>query len=79
MRKPISKHALRRAMEQVQKEGFLRWDEPTGTVVDRVWHELGKEAYQNGARKKTPARASALRGAPVAPTDVAPAEDPAEA
>ncbi len=53
MNKPISKHALRRAMEKVQAEGFLKWDEPTGTVVDRIWHELGKRSYNSGRKKAT--------------------------
>lgn len=55
MRKPISKHALRRAMERVQDEGLLQWSDPTGTVVDRVWHEIEKDTY-NGARKKPDSR-----------------------
>ena len=45
MRKPISKHALRRAMERVQDEGLVTWSDPTGSVIDRVWHELEKEAF----------------------------------
>ena len=55
MRKPISKHALRRAMERVQSEGLLQWSEPTGTVVDRIWHEIEKDAY-NGSKKKPDSR-----------------------
>ena len=58
MRKPVSKHALRRAMERVQEEGFLSWEEPTGTVVDRIWHELEKEAFE---RKKPAARSGARK------------------
>ena len=50
MRKPVSKHALRRAMEQVQAEGRIRWDEPTGAVVDRLWHHIERQAF--GARRK---------------------------
>ena len=46
MRKPVSKHALRRAMEQVQAEGRLRWDGPTGSVVDRLWHHIEKQAFR---------------------------------
>lgn len=57
MRKPISKHALRRALERVQSEGHIAWEEPTGTVVDRIWHEIEKQAY-NGTKKKTPSRDS---------------------
>ncbi|HEX2091964.1 MAG TPA: hypothetical protein VHG28_06155 [Longimicrobiaceae bacterium] len=66
MRKPISKHALRRAMERVQGEGLLQWSEPTGAVVDRVWHEIEKEAFngkkptgQTVARKR---RSAAIAG-----------------
>jgi len=51
VRKPISKHALRRAMEQVRKDGFLSWEDPVGTVVDRIWHELGKNSYASGRKK----------------------------
>jgi DNA-binding FadR family transcriptional regulator len=51
MRKPISKHALRRAMERVRKDGFLSWEHPAGTVVDRIWHELGKSSYNSGRKK----------------------------
>jgi DNA-binding FadR family transcriptional regulator len=55
MRKPISKHALRRALERVQAEGLIQWDQPTGAVVDRVWHEIEKKSY-NGGRKKPVSR-----------------------
>lgn len=55
MRKPISKHALRRALEQVHSDGFLQWEEPVGTVVDKIWHEIGKRSY-NGSRKKAVSR-----------------------
>jgi DNA-binding FadR family transcriptional regulator len=51
MRKPISKQALRRAMERVRKDGFLSWEHPVGTVVDRIWHELGKSSYSTGRKK----------------------------
>lgn len=59
MRKPISKHALRRALERVQDEGLVTWSDPTGSVIDRVWHELEKEAF--GAKKPT-GRESARKG-----------------
>ena len=72
MRKPVSKHALRRAMERVQAEGFLRWDEPTGTVVDRIWHELEKEAYE----KKKPTSRAAARKAKSTPATVGAPELP---
>ncbi|CAN5215091.1 hypothetical protein BH23GEM4_BH23GEM4_13170 [soil metagenome] len=51
MRKPISKHALRRALERVQGEGLLQLQEPTGPVIDRVWHEIERQAY-SGSKKK---------------------------
>jgi hypothetical protein len=59
MRKPISKHALRRAMERVQGEGKLEWSGPTGAVVDRIWHELEREAFN----KKKPSGRDAARRA----------------
>ncbi len=65
MRKPISKHALRRALSKVQSEGHIDWEEPTGTVVDRIWHEIEKASY-TATRKKSAPRDS-LRAAPVAP------------
>ncbi|MBV9773573.1 MAG: hypothetical protein JO040_06460 [Gemmatimonadetes bacterium] len=69
MRKPISKHALRRAMERVQAEGFLQWSEPVGTVVDRVWHEMEKEAFNGkkpaAGRAPVRKRATVGAGAPV--------------
>lgn len=58
MRKPVSKHALRRALEQVHAEGRIGWEEPTGSVVDRLWHHITREA--TGARKK-PGSRDALR------------------
>ncbi|GEM_PF-3248896 len=51
MRKPISKHALRRAMERVEAEGRINWNEPTGAVVDKIWHELSRKAYTGGRKK----------------------------
>ena len=65
MRKPISKHALRRALDRVHSEGHIDFREPIGTVVDRIWHELEKSSY-NGSRKKPAARDS-LREAPLVP------------
>jgi hypothetical protein len=55
MRKPISKHALRRALEAVEKEGRFESGEPLGALVDRIWHELGKKAY-NTPKKKAVSR-----------------------
>lgn len=55
MRKPISKHALRRAMERVRKDGLMTWEHPTGTVVDRIWHEIEKASYR-ASRKKPVSR-----------------------
>lgn len=60
MRKPVSKHALRRAMEQARAEGILGWNEPTGAVVDRVWHQLAREAL-DGKPRSGADRASASR------------------
>lgn len=51
MRKPISKHALRRALERVRADGRIHWDEPVGTVVDQIWHELEKRNYNSGRKK----------------------------
>lgn len=58
MRKPVSKHALRRALETIQAEGRIRWEEPTGAVVDRLWHHIERQAH--GQRKK-PATRDTLR------------------
>lgn len=58
MNKPVSKHALRRALERVSAEGYLQYSEPIGSVVDRVWHELEKSKY-SGSRKKPIARDAA--------------------
>jgi hypothetical protein len=55
MRKPISKHALRRALESVEKEGRFESKEPIGSLVDGIWHELGKKAY-NSPKKKPVSR-----------------------
>jgi hypothetical protein len=55
MNKPISKHALRRAMERVSAEGVIRYDQPIGGVVDRLWHEIEKSSY-TAARKKPATR-----------------------
>lgn len=51
MRKPVSKHALRRAMERAGADGLVRWDEPTGTVIDRIWRELEREAFNRTKRR----------------------------
>ena len=63
MRKPISKHALRRAMSRVHAEGHIQWNEPIGTVVDRVWHELEKSSY--AASRKKPISRESVRTAPL--------------
>ena len=55
MRKPVSKHALRRALERVADEGRIRMDDPLGAVVDRLWHEIEKEMFGE-APKKSAAR-----------------------
>lgn len=54
MRKPISKHALRRALSKVNSEGRIHWEEPIGAVVDRIWHEIEKSSYSNGRKKPAP-------------------------
>lgn len=59
MRKPISKHSLRRAMERAQAENLIQWTEPTGAVVDRLWHEIEKDAY--GASRKKPTSRETVR------------------
>lgn len=68
MRKPVSKHALRRAMEKVEAEGRIEWKEPVGAVVDRIWHEIERESYTGGrkvAPEPEPARAPGLDAGPV--------------
>jgi len=57
MRKPISKHGLRRALERVKAEGHIEYNAPVGTVVDKIWHEIEKKSYA-GVRKKPLARDS---------------------
>jgi DNA-binding FadR family transcriptional regulator len=57
MRKPISKHGLRRALERVQAEGHIEYRAPVGTVVDKLWHEIEKKSYTT-SRKKPIARES---------------------
>lgn len=57
MRKPISKHGLRRALERVQAEGHVEYRSPVGTVVDKLWHEIEKKNFV-GTRKKSLARES---------------------
>lgn len=64
MRKPVSKHALRRALDRVHAEGRFEWKEPEGAVIDRIWHEIEKESY-NADRKRPPARES-VRTPPIA-------------
>lgn len=63
MRKPVSKHALRRAMELVGAEGHIRWEEPTGAVVDRLWHHIEKQALHVPRRR--PVTRATLREEPV--------------
>ncbi|HEX6748029.1 MAG TPA: hypothetical protein VF092_12115 [Longimicrobium sp.] len=64
MRKPVSKHALRRALETVHAEGRIAWEGPTGSVVDRVWHHIEKQAH--GQRRKPVIRDSIRSGEPAA-------------
>jgi DNA-binding FadR family transcriptional regulator len=70
MRKPISKHGLRRALERVKAEGHVEYRAPVGTVVDKLWHELEKKSY-SGNRKKPVARES-VRTAPLPEAEVDP-------
>jgi DNA-binding FadR family transcriptional regulator len=67
MRKPVSKHALRRAIERARADGLLSWNQPTGTVVDHVWHRLAREAFE-GKPREAQARAAAPRRRPEAVT-----------
>ena len=61
MRKPISKHGLRRALDQVRSEGHIDYKAPAGTVVDKVWHELEKRNY--GVTRKKPITRESVRTA----------------
>lgn len=69
MNKPISKHALRRAMTKVNADGFIEFTEPIGTVVDRLWHEIGKKTYR-APRKKSVSRETVRIPAVPEPSDV---------
>jgi len=51
MRKPISKHGLRRALERVHAEGDFEIVSPLGTVVDKLWHEIERAGYAPGRKK----------------------------
>lgn len=62
MRKPISKHALRRALDKVEAAGHVELKEPAGTVIDRIWHEIEKDAYKEGRKK--PISRETIRTAP---------------
>jgi len=64
MRKPLSKHAIRRALETMHSEGVIQWSEPTGTVVDRLWHHIEKQAH--GQRRKPLTRDTLRTGEPAA-------------
>jgi hypothetical protein len=64
MRKPVSKHALRRAMEHARDEGMLAWDAPTGAVVDQVWHQIAREAVDGKPRSGHARAADARRLVP---------------
>jgi len=66
MRKPVSKHALRRALEQARDDGMLAWNEPTGSVVDRVWHQIAREAMDGKPRSGQTRAAEGRRRAPAA-------------
>jgi hypothetical protein len=77
MRKPISKHALRRALERVHAEGVIQWDQPIGSVVDKIWHEIEKKSY-NGGRKKPVSRDTVRDPELVALPEAEPAITPSE-
>ncbi|MDR0788301.1 MAG: hypothetical protein LBG44_10630 [Gemmatimonadota bacterium] len=62
MRKPISKHGLRRALERVLAEGDFELKSPVGTLVDKVWHEIEKANYT--ASRKKPLTRESLRSQP---------------
>ncbi|HEU4885672.1 MAG TPA: hypothetical protein VFT45_25785 [Longimicrobium sp.] len=64
MRKPVSKHALRRAMEQARTEGVIAWNDPTGTVVDHVWHQIARQALEGKPRTGQERAAVARRRQP---------------
>jgi hypothetical protein len=66
MRKPVSKHALRRAMEQARDEGMLAWDGPTAAVVDHVWHQIAREAVDGKPRTGQARAADGRRRMPAA-------------
>jgi DNA-binding FadR family transcriptional regulator len=69
MRKPVSKHALRKALEQVRAQGIVSWETPTGTVVDQLWHHIEKTAF-NGTRKKPVTRETVRRTRPAEALEV---------
>jgi hypothetical protein len=66
MRKPVSKHALRRAMEQARTEGVITWNDPTGSVVDHVWHQIARQALEGKPRTGQERAAVARRREPAA-------------
>lgn len=66
MRKPVSKHALRRAMEQARQQGVIAWQEPTGAVVDHVWHQLSRQAFEGKPRNGQERAATGRRRQPAA-------------
>jgi hypothetical protein len=64
MRKPVSKHALRRALSKVRDEGRIEWTDPEGAVVDRIWQELERQSYNSG--RKRPIARESVRTTPAA-------------
>lgn len=52
MNKPVSKHALRRALARATGEGLLELNHPIGAVVDRLWHDITKQAFPTNGRKR---------------------------
>jgi DNA-binding FadR family transcriptional regulator len=72
MRKPISKHLLRRALERVKADGFIEYQAPVGTVVDKIWHEIEKKTY--ASNRKKPLDRESVRTAAVTDVDLDAAE-----
>jgi DNA-binding GntR family transcriptional regulator len=66
MRKPVSKHALRRALERARADGLVTWNGPTGALVDHVWHQVTREAFQGKPRSDPDRAAAARRREPIA-------------
>jgi hypothetical protein len=68
MRKPVSKNSLRRALDKAVADGQLQCAVPLNTVIDRIWHDMEREAY-NGGKKKATTRTSVRTAAVGKPVD----------